>query len=111
MWLRRRGTVAPQGTHPERDGETAAIRRGRAMPGHQRRGATLIEVLVAVGVIGLLCALLLPAVQAARESARAASCKNNLRQIALASHNYHDTNGVFPDACGMPLTPAGGAFS
>src|SRR6516225_3007911 len=63
---------------------------------HLRRGFTLIEVLVVIAIIGLLIALLLPAVQAAREAARRAQCTNNLKQIALAAHNYHDQNGGFP---------------
>ena len=75
------------------------------------RGFTLIELLVVIAIIAVLIGLLLPAVQAAREAARRASCMNNLKQLGLGLHNYHNTTNRFPSAltyvAGTPDVPTG----
>src|ERR1700759_2903628 len=71
-------------------------------------GFTLVELLVVIAIIGILVALLLPAIQAARESARRAQCTANIKNVALALHNYHDAHKELPATAWLrPLTATG----
>src|SRR3979490_2108197 len=83
-------------------------REAKPMKSERIRGFTLVELLVVIATIGILVALLLPAIQAAREAARRAECQNKLKQVALAAQNHHAIKGIFP--IGMETKPSPNIF-
>jgi prepilin-type N-terminal cleavage/methylation domain-containing protein len=87
----------------------APMTQTAVLSNRRRTGFTLVELLVVIAIIGVLVALLLPAVQAAREAARRSSCGNNLKQLAIAVHNFHDTRNHLPPGGAVDQQPFGTA--
>ena len=88
----------------------AAAGQTTALSGRSRSAFTLVELLVVIAIIGILVGMLLPAVQHVREAARTSTCINNLRQLALACHNFESAKQRFPEGCVMGQGAGWSAF-